>query len=280
MDPRKILFAVLTGLALSVGLVFTGPSSAALPDGKATIKAKAHLGSDPSRIVAGGKAPKCSGGGFVVIRARVNQSGRIARGRWQGPCLGPRQTWDQLLKTNGSRFQPGKARAVVVARIKKKGKTVSRRTTVRRVTLAVAAGSPVGDEWTYGQIIFELGDDVHVLITGGGAITSNCTKYETVTDFTTETDAPRIVTVGFESNSSGWTCATEHSWSSFGIQAFGDQIGKGRPTLGQIEKGWPVMGYGMDCRSNYLATKYEWSKLKCERTGRYTVKVTWASDHG
>lgn len=130
---------------------------------------------------------------------------------------------------------------------------------------------------------FDLGKGYKVNIIGDGGGTSNGTKDETTTWFTSAAE-PRRVLYQFVAKDSG-SCYVEFSWRDFKVNVRdvnqGDRVvGTGRMWLGQLD---PVIGYRASCESgepNWSPSKgpgprpYVWERLKCVQTGAYEVKIT------
>lgn len=238
---------------------------------KASIAAKGAV--QGKQVLIGGYSPRCAKGRTFVVKIKVNREDRVARGRTQGPCGGTRVPWERWLKSEVG-LGRGVAWVDVVATVKLKAKPISTRHSFRKVKLQKYA--PIRGGWSYGDITFDLGRaGAQIKITGGGAGTSNCTRDETVTSFTTNSN-PEKHQVAIYAKGDG-SCWNERSWSSFKIEVKGanGQTGSGRVTQGEFDGSPPFLGYGLDCRADWYASHKEMEGIKCERTGRYDVKITW-----
>ncbi|HTU16051.1 MAG TPA: hypothetical protein VMF31_12725 [Solirubrobacterales bacterium] len=273
MNPSRKPLALLSFLPLLVlaGLTAGGATGAPSP-GKATISPEAVV--KDRQVLVGGYSPTCAEGRTFAIEAEVRRAGRAARGRTRGLCTGSRVSWEGRLKSPKGRLGTGIARARIVTTVRRDGKLISTRRSSRKIKLVEYA--PIRGGWSYGNIMFDMDRaGAQVKITGGGAGTSNCTRDETVTSFTTNSN-PEKHEVAIYAKSDG-SCWNERSWSSFKIEVRGadGRTGSGRVTQGDFEGSPPLYGYGLDCRADWYAAHKEMNGLKCERTGRYDVTISW-----
>lgn len=271
MNFRRILAAVsLLALATMAGLSAQSATGAAAP-GKASISAKGVV--KGKQVLIGGYSPRCSKGRYQ-LQVKVNRAGKAVRGQVSGRCEGGRTPWQATLNSRSGSLGAGVAWVDVVAMVRQGKKTISTKHSFRKIKLVNY--TPLKGGWSFGDITFDVEPGVHVQIIGGGAGTSNCTRDETVTSFHT-TSRPFKQQIAIYAKGDG-SCWNERSWSSFKLIVTREdgKRGTGRVTQGEFEGDPPFLGYGLDCRSDWYSVHKEMDGLKCERTGRYDVKISWS----
>lgn len=270
MNLRNLLAALaFLSVTMLIGISTQTATGAAAP-GKATISGKGVV--NGKKVLVGGHTPRC-GKGQYLLQVKVNRAGKAARGQVSGKCEGGRIPWEATLNSNSGNFGSGVAWVDVVATVKRGGKAASSHS-FRKIKLVEY--TPLRGGWSYGDITFNVEPGTHVQITGGGDGTSNCTRDETVTSFRTTT-RPQKQQIAIYAKGDG-SCWNERSWSSFKLIVTREdgKRGTGRVTQGEFEGNPPFLGYGLDCRSDWYAIHTEMDGLKCERTGRYDVKISWS----
>ncbi|HTU15603.1 MAG TPA: hypothetical protein VMF31_10420 [Solirubrobacterales bacterium] len=245
------------------------------------IESNGYLKAGGKKVLVGGTTPDCRKGAAYVLDFRLRQGGQVAKGRWKSEkCVGGPAGWTAALPaTEGGRFDAGRARVDVTAKLRKSGRTVSTRRFGRNVRLFSGA-RPVGDREIYGGVTFVLGEGADVKIVGGGAFPkSNCTRDETTTSFQTTEYSQRKV-FQFVAKDGG-SCWTEASWSNFKVTVSRPGISHtGTMYLGQSPGGpYYVSCYSGNSFEVSEKYRYDWtgSGLRCAKTDDYELKITVGS---
>ena len=269
MGGMLMLAAVLGATASPVGGTFSG---------------RATLRGGGQTVTLGGTTPACRRGERVALSVRVAQIHRTAAGTWPvHACTGRPLGWQATLSVGrGAKMGIGAATGYAAATVRRGRRTVAiKRWSSKLALRPVPARGPktqLGDRPIYGGVTFSMGANVKIDIVGGGAHpSSNCTRDETVTSFTTLGTPERHL---FQMTAkSGGSCLREQSYSNFKVKVVGpgsEFEGSGTMFLGQVGAGG---SYFTSCYSGTpqkAASKrnYVWSGLKCAKTSEWELEIT------